>query len=155
MPFFCPLNEGLSPGWETKSQLSFRLNFFQKRFYSAAVWEACGHPWEVVFLYQQSITGCGCNGISADWGRWEGCAVKQGIAALFSLWWTVTAAFTVTVNWGRAPSYTLLSVGLLCPTALGTQFLTFHLQMGARRIKPSPFSPTSSAWDKDSLTPSV
>lgn len=32
-----------------------------------------------------TITGCGCNGISAGWGRWEGCAVKQGTAALFSL----------------------------------------------------------------------
>lgn len=88
------------------NQLSYRFIFFWKGFCSAAPWGACGHPKEMVF--QHSITGCGCSEISAGWGRWEGCAVKQGAAALFSLWWTVTAAFMVTVNWGRAPSHTPL-----------------------------------------------
>lgn len=47
----------------------------------------------------------------------------------------------MTVNWGRVPSHTLRCVGLLWVVAMGTEFLSPHLQIGTRRIKPSSFFP--------------
>lgn len=49
----------------------------------------------------------------------------------------------------------LLCVGLLWLAAMGTEFLSSPLQIGIRRTKAASFTPTSPAWDKDDLTPSV
>lgn len=99
-------------------------------------------------VFQHSITGCGCKGISAGWGRWEGCAVKQGAAALFSLQWTVTAAFMVTVKWGRAPSHTPLCFVL---QHWELSFLVFICKWKQEESSPR-LTPTSSAWDRQPYT---